>query len=320
MGCKERMRREEHIAQQYSTQAREKARDRITRFKIEHPWMDVLVRAGKRFEADEMVLHAANFAFSAFLSIFPLILIVASVFGYVFKHDPNVMQTVIANINRALPQLGVVVDTVADSLIQWRGLAATVGVIGLLLSVNRLVFSVRRGFRRIWDMPKPKFFQKYVRGILGSLLMVLIGIVVFVIAYVTSQAVSWMSVEFGGFLAGLFLMLGVFVTIGMFLLIFAILYWLIPEPRSSLRDVSWGGLLAGLLVFISTYLINIYLNWVSKTKAIFGSLGVVVGLLLWLYFTGLMLFLGAEVVRVLQERRRQPEGGQEVPRSYGVSL
>jgi membrane protein len=291
---------------------REEAKNRFAIMRINHPWIEVLAGACRRFNEDDMVLHASNFTFSAFLSIFPLVLIVASIFGFIFKYNPDTMQKVIDEINKALPQLGLVVETTVKSLVRWSSLAAVIGVVGLLLSVNRLVFSVRKGFRRIWGMPKPKIFQKYLKGLLGSLVMVLLGIAVFVVAYMSSQAISWISGKLGGFMGGLFFVLGILVTVGLFFLIFAIPYWLIPRPRPGLRAVTWGGLVAGVLAFISTYAINIYINRISKTQAIFGSLGVVVGLLLWLYFIGLMLFLGAEVAKVLQDRQSRSEGEQEI--------
>jgi membrane protein len=312
MGLRERFSRVIGSVRKHGSQVREEARNRFARIKLEHPLADVLESTARRFSADEMVLHSANFAFSAFLSIFPLILIVASIFGFIFEYNPTVMQTLIDDVTKAVPQLGVVINTVADSLIRWRGLAAVIGVIGLLLSVNRLVFSVRKGFRKIWDMPKPKFFEKFGSGMLGSLLTVLLSIVVFAAAYATSQAISFISDKLGNFFAVLFLLLGVFLTIGMFFLIFAVPYWLIPRPRPGLKPIAWGGMLAGVLTVISTYVMNIYLNSVSKTQAIFGSVGVIVGLLLWLYFAGLMLFLGAELVKVLEDRRSQPRGEQEI--------
>lgn len=296
---KGRLKKEEHAAEGHAGGVREEVRGRLALIEKRLPWTRVLIEAGRRFAGDEMVLHAANFAFSAFLSIFPLILIVASVFGYIFKYNPDVMQTVINDINKALPQLGVVVNTAANSLIEWRGLAAIIGVIGLLLSTNRIVFSVRKGFGRIWEIPKPKFFKKYVMGILGSLFMVLLGIAVFLASYVSSQAISWISKKLGPAAGIIFLILGILVTVATYCLILAILYWIVPQNKSRLKAIAWGALLAGSLIEVSTYVINIYLNRISKLQAVFGSLGVVVGLLLWLYFAGLMLFFGAEVVKVL---------------------
>lgn len=291
---------------------KERTLTRLSVIEARHAWIGVLQESGMRFSRGQMVLHAADFTFSAFLSAFPLMLLAASIAGFIFKANPDTMQTVINGIHNSLPQLGVVVDATANSLIRWSGLAAIVGAIGLLLSINRLVFSVRRGFRKIYRMPKPKFFKKYVVGTLGSLGMVLLVIAIFAASYVSSQAIAWISRQLGPLAGAGLLVIGFAFTAAMFFFMFAILFWVIPSPRPSFQGVAWGALLAGTLVVIATYAINIYLNRVSKTQAIFGSLGVVVGLLLWLYALGLALFLGAQLVKVLVDRWSPPNGEQEV--------
>ena len=258
-----------------------------------------------------MVLHGTNFAYSAFLSIFPLILIVLSAIGFIFSSNPAAMQSVLDAVSKAVPQLELVMKTVADSLIQWRGLAGVVGIIALLLSMRKLVFSVRKGFRQIWGTEKLGFVKKNLIGIMGSLIMVLVVIAIFVMTYLTSQAISWLSQRVGAIASSFFLLLGMLISAAMFVVLLAVLYRTVPEDKPGLKEALWGGLFAGASIEIFTYVFNIYLSKVSKTQAIYGSVGVVLGLLLWLYFTGLMIFFGAEVVKVLQDRWAQPSREQQ---------
>lgn len=86
-------------------------------------------------------------------------------------------------------------------------------------------------------------------------------------------------------------------------LIFATLYRALPRIKPGWREVFWGALAVALLLDVSEYLMGYYFTRVSRTQAVYGPLGIVIGLILWLYIVGMMIFLGAEIVQVLQKRR-----------------
>ena len=88
--------------------------------------------------------------------------------------------------------------------------------------------------------------------------------------------------------------------------LFAVVYRYVPTRR-----VEWGSVLAGslataLLWEVAKELFRLYIEDVGVYSAVYGSLGVTIAMMMWIYYTAIVFVLGAVLIRVLEERAAPP--------------
>jgi membrane protein len=91
--------------------------------------------------------------------------------------------------------------------------------------------------------------------------------------------------------------LDIVVSFGFITLIFAMIYKFLPDVEIQWRDVWIGAALTSVLFTIGKYLIGLYLG-TSGATSIYGAAGSLITVLLWVYYSSLILFLGAEFTQV----------------------
>jgi membrane protein len=86
------------------------------------------------------------------------------------------------------------------------------------------------------------------------------------------------------------------ISYGLMPLVFSLMFWLVPATKVEWKDAWPAGILTAVLIASSRYLINLYLQF-STTSEVYGAAGSLVVLLVWIYATGLAVFLGASFSR-----------------------
>ncbi len=263
----------------------------------------VPVQVIKDFQRHGMALYAGNFAYSAFLALFPLLLLVVSIVGFVFSFSPAVMQRVVDGIKQALPEMPGAVDDMVDSIVRFRGAAGIFSLLGLLWTVSKIAYAIQRGFERVWQMKERSFVKKRLSAMGIMLLLILFVIIGLGISFFSTQFLSRIGERAGRLVSVLTLILGVLLGPAVSAFVFAVLYRTVPLRKPGWKEIMWGAVSASVLLYVAEYLLGIYFTRISKAQALYGSLGVVLGIVLWLYMVGIFIFLGAEIVHVLQESR-----------------
>ncbi|HYE59507.1 MAG TPA: YihY/virulence factor BrkB family protein, partial [Rhodothermales bacterium] len=96
-------------------------------------------------------------------------------------------------------------------------------------------------------------------------------------------------------------LLNVVISIGLITLLFALIYRYLPDARIAWRDVWVGALVTAVLFTLGKLLIGLYLGN-STTASTYGAAGSLVVLLLWVYYSAMILLFGAEVTQVYATR------------------
>jgi len=278
----------------------------------------VINQAIRDFLRHGMNLHAGNFAYSAFLAIFPLFLLIAAIIGFLFSYNPDVMQKFTEAIKGALPDMPSTIQGATDSVIRLRNVVGILGLIGLLWTISKIAYAIQTGFEEVWETHKRSFVKKKLFAFGIMLLLLVIGIVGLGITFVSSQFFSWLNRETGPVFSTLAVIFSALLSPMASMSIFAILYRTVPLKKPGWKEIVWGALTAALLLDAAEYGLGFYFTKISNNQALYGSLGVVLGVVLWLYVVGILIFLGAEIVHVLQER--WGTGGEETGEPDGVQL
>lgn len=279
-----------------------RAGERLEGLSERYGWIAVTDEAVRGFFRHGMTMHAGNFAYSAFLAVFPLFLLIASAIGFIFSYDPAVMQKVTEAIRNALPDMPATVNAASDSLVRLRNVVGILGIIGLLWTISKIAFAIQTGFEEVWETQRRSFVKKKLLAFGIMLLLLLVGVVGLAVTFISSQFFSWLRREAGPLVSTLSVVASTLLNPMASILVFAVLYRRVPLRKPGWKEVLWGALVAALLLDATEYGLGIYFTRISKNQALYGSLGVVLGIVLWLYVVGILVFLGAEIVHVLQER------------------
>jgi len=103
------------------------------------------------------------------------------------------------------------------------------------------------------------------------------------------------------------------ITTSVVLLLFAVIFKVLPDAKLKWRDALIGAFFTALLFLIGKYLINIYLSG-SSTVSAYGAAGAVVLIILWIYYSAIILYFGAEFTKVFANEF----GGKIHPSEFAV--
>lgn len=258
---------------------------------------------------DNPFQSSAALAYYTLFSMAPLLLIAIAVAGLVFGREASQNQVIgiiedLVGIQGALA-IQAMIETAGqkpDSGV----FAAAVGIILLLLGAGGVVEQLQHSLNTIWHVA-----PKTGRGIRGFLLdrllsfsMVLSVGFLLVVSLVISAVLTAVSGIVGGFLsidATTAHILDFVVSFAFIMLLFAVIYKFVPDVRIAWRDVWIGAATTSLLFSVGKFLIGFYLGH-STVTSIYGAAGSLVTLLLWVYYSSLMFFFGAELTQVYATR------------------
>jgi membrane protein len=247
---------------------------------------------------------AAALAYYTLFSLAPLLVILTAIVGFFFGSSVAESYIIGAVSGIVGPQSGDAIREIGRNASQEGGglLATIVGFILLLLGAGAVVGQLQTSLNTLWGVKArtDRGWWAIIRARFLSYAMLLgIGFLLLV-SLVASTVLSALSKYLGGLLPGadfLWHILDVVVSFGFTTALFAMIYKVLPDVHISWKDVWTGAALTALLFTIGKFLIGLYLGQ-SSTAATYGAAGSLVTVLLWVYYSALIFFLGAEVTKV----------------------
>jgi membrane protein len=245
----------------------------------------------------------AALAFYALFSLAPILILTIAVAGFFFG-DAAAQGQIIHQIENLVGHNGAVAiqAILAAARDPVGGQLTTVVAIGLLLIGATSVFTELKGsLDDLWGVPKSELSPMSIllRTRLLSFGLVLVLTFLLLISLVVSAMLSMFEQYVGslwGSSAILFTTLTSFVSFCVIACLFAVIYKMLPDERLSWQDVAIGSMFTACLFTIGKYLIGFYIGK-SAVASSFGAAGSVIAILLWVYYSAQILFLGAEFTR-----------------------
>jgi YihY family inner membrane protein len=270
----------------------------LDRIQQGHPRLSFPAAVIKKFSDDQAGQLAALIAYYGFVSLFPLLLVLVTVLGFVLEGDPKDQASV---LHSALGQFPIIGDQLQSNIHSLKGSvgALAIGVAGLLFGGLGIVGVTQNAFQHVWHVPRkrrPNFLAWRLRG-LGLLAVLGVLLVVSTVAagYVTAQTAGPVAVVGGVLIALVFNLL----------LFFAAFRFLSPEEiptRDLLPGVIFAAVLWQILQHIGSYYVAHVVRHAHETSGLFAF---VLGLLAWLYLGGQVTLIAAEI-NVVRARRLWP--------------
>jgi YihY family inner membrane protein len=255
-----------------------------------------VVAVVKKFVDDEGGHLAALISYYAFVSLFPLLLVLVTVLGFVLKGDLAEQRRI---LHGTLEQFPLIRDQLELHPLKGSATGLAVGVIGSLLAGMGITNAAQSAFNRIWSVPfkhRPNFLVARLRGLAMLAILGTLSIASTVAAGFVGVASHAAPAVAGGIVLAFALNLAVFL----------IAFNLLTAAELTWRQLLPGALLAAFFWQLLQHLGGFYLDHeLRRTGPLYGVFALVLGLLAWLYLGAQLTILAAEV-NVVRQRRLWP--------------
>jgi uncharacterized BrkB/YihY/UPF0761 family membrane protein len=268
------------------------------------PWAGVPYAVMKKFGDDNANLLVVALAWYGFTAIFPLLLVVVTVFGFIGAAS---IGNGIINTLHEFPVIGSSFNAANPDALRGSTLGLVVGLIGLVYGAQGVTQTAQLAMATVWNIPQTQrtgFLPRLGRSLAGLLT---IGGAFIVNAFVTSYATAGTTSSAVRILvlAGLLV-----INVGLYWVTFTVLTAKVIGPRGLLPGAILGAIAFTALITLGTGLMTHQLKNASTTYGAFGS---VIGIVLLLLLLAKLSMYAAELNPVLSRRlypRALPMGGE----------
>jgi len=240
----------------------------------------------KKFGDDQAGQLAALIAYYGFVSLFPLLLVLVTILGFVLQGEPGQQKKI---LDGALGQFPIVSDQLKLHSLTGSGIGLAIGVVGSLLAGMGITGATQNAFNRIWSVPfkhRPNFVFAHLRG-LGML--AILG----TLSVVSTTAAGFVGASSHGAPA---VIAGVLVAFILNLALFMTAFKLLTAVDVGWRDLLPGVIVAAVCWQLLQHLGGFYIDHELKhTGPLYGVFALVLGLLAWLYLGAQLTIFAAEI-------------------------
>jgi len=269
----------------------------------------ILKSSAKKFGKDKPVELASTLAFFTILAMPPILIILITILGWIMG-EQDASQEVYTQVRALVGQEGT--GMIRDVVASYRGterdtLGMIIGIVVFVMAATTFFVTIQNSLNTIWKVkPKPKsnllkilIDRSISIGIIISLAFIimvslLLDAAVAIMGQYISEFVPWMdeSLIYG---------LDIIISLSLSTLVFMILFKFLPDARIKWRVTFVGALITAVLFTIGKFLIGLGLGN-SDVGNMYGAAGSVVIVLLWVFYSSMILFFGAEITQQYAEQ------------------
>jgi|SRR5450432_389080 len=276
---------------------------------------------GTGFVQNKLLKLSAALAYYTVFSMGPLLVIIISLCSIFFGREAieGRVYTQLQNFlgHDAAIQLQSIIRNAA---ISGKGkFAAFVSGTMLLIGATTIFAEIQESINIIWGLkPKPKkgWLKLIQNRFLSFSIITSLGFLLLV-SLVMNAIIESFGSHVKAFIPGLPLiyLLNLLLTLFITSLIFGIIFKVLPDAKIRWKDIIAGALVTAVLFMFGKFAISFYISSSSPLNTIYGTAGSLVILLLWIYYSAIILYLGAEFTRAYALEY----GSQIYPSEYAVT-
>jgi len=278
--------------------------------------------AAQEFSGDNCIQLSAALSYFTLFSMAPMLLIVIAiggtllgkeaVEGYLYLQFEGLLGKLPAlQLQEMIKNVHISGDT------PW---VTGVGVATFFLGATSVFVEIQDSINAIWSIkakPKRGWVRYITTRLISFSLIVGIGfllMVSLVLSAVLSLLDGWISLNLAEF-TWLAFFISNLISLGAVLVLFAVIFKVLPDAHLKWSDVFIGAFFTAVLFLVGKYLIGIYLGR-SSTVSAYGAAGAVVLIILWVYYSAMILYFGAEFTKVYANEF----GGKITPSRFAVFM
>ncbi|MFT2008245.1 YihY/virulence factor BrkB family protein [Pontibacter sp. 13R65] len=276
---------------------------------VNHTWR-ILKDANKNFQHGEPIVYSAAIAFFTIFSL-PAILIVLTLAGSAFLSEQTVREEIVVHLQKLInPEAGDQINDLLENVLDFPAgfWGIFVAVVVVIKSATIIFFIIQKALNAVWQVrvkPNVKYlrFLKHrlitLAMVAGLGLLLLLSILLNTVIAVFSEGLqNVLGENFTPAVRAINWAFYLAVVFGFFTAIHKVL----PDARISWKDAFAGGAITSILFLIGKQIINIILGSI-KIVGIYAAAGSLVVVLLWVFYSSVILILGAEVTKAYANNR-----------------
>lgn len=276
--------------------------ERLDRLQRDRKWAGFPIAVLYKFFDDQGSYLSALIAYYGFLSLFPLLLLLTSVLGFVLAGNPHLEQQILHSALSQFPGIGTQLKS--STGLRGSGTAVVVGVLGALYGSLGVAQATQNAMNTAWAVPRnnrPNPIKARLRSLalLGTAGLAVLG----------ATILSGLSTSAGAVGANLSLLTSIAATVGSVLLnaaVFFLAFRISTSHKLSVREAAPGAITAAVLWQLLQTFGTAYVSHVVKHATVAnGTFAFVLGLVAWLYLAAVALVLSVEI-NVVRAKKLYP--------------
>lgn len=273
------------------------------------------------FVEDDILKYSASLAYYTVFSLAPVLIVIISIAGVLFGreaiqgHIYGQIKSLVGNDAAIQVQ-----ETIKNIHLTGNNIFATIiSVIVLLIGATGIFGEVQDSLNKIWGLrvkTRKTWWKLILNRLLSFSLIISIGFVMLV-----SLLLNALISAFGNFLARYFSEFSVIflqitdsvLTFAITTFLFSLMFKVLPDAKIKWKDVFVGGLITSVFFTLGKLAIGYYLG-ASNIASIYGAAGSIMIIMVWVYYSSIILYLGAEFTKVYAKLY----GGKIFPNEYAI--
>ena len=264
-------------------------------------WKELGKRVYAEVMDDDVLGRSAQLSYYFLLALFPALLFLTSLLGYLAGENGQLRESLFSYLAAVLPgdASKLVAETVTDVTQASGGGKLSFGVLATLWAASNGMGAISESLNAAYDLKESRPWWKVrltaVGLTLALTLLIVTALVLVLYGHDIADAVS-VKVGLGSAFATAWKVLQWPLVLIFVLVAFALIYYFGPDSHQ--QDWKWitpGALVGVALWLLISFAFKAYLSYFNSYSATYGTLGAVIILMLWFYFTGTAILVGGEV-------------------------
>ncbi len=263
--------------------------------------LSLLKTSASEFLEANSLRMAAALAFNAIFSIPPILIILIKVASF-FLGDKAISGELADKIGKAIGQdAAESIQTIIKnaSMAESTGLALWIGIGTTIFAATTFFSTLQESLNSIWNLKvKPTSGIKQMAKVRAFSFGIILSIaLLMLISFVVSAAISVLSDYLTQLIPGISVtvikLIDFVVSVGLITLLFGLIFKYLPDAHIRWKDTLIGAFITSLLFAIGKFLIGFYIE-TSEPGSAYGAAGSIIVLLIWIYYSSMIVFYGAE--------------------------
>jgi len=269
-------------------------------------------RVSKEFSTDYTLKYSASLAYYTVFSIAPLLVVMTTLFGFLFGKEA-MQGEVYEQLNHLIGSKAAIQiqEVIKNIHLNKNSFFTTVlSVIILIIGATSIFGEMQDSINKIWGLKiktNKLWWQLIFRRLLSFLLILILGTVMIV-----SVLLNTLITSFGTFISRYIANYSLYVieiteavfSFVVLTFLFTIIFKILPDAKIPWKDVLIGGLITALLFSLGKLAISFYIS-TSNLTSLYGAAGSFIIFMTWVYYSSIILYLGAEFTKVLASLQRK---------------
>ena len=274
-------------------------------------WKEMLSRVLQQIKKDDIFGRAAQLSYYFLLALFPLLLFLLTLLGYFAEAGSQLRSGLIRYLGTIMPSsaLELVHRTIDEISTGKGGGKLSFGLLAALWAASNGMTAITETLNVAYDLEETRPWWKVRLASVALTIMLALMIVLALATVLLGSRVAYLiaaAIDFGNTFVIVWKILQWPIVLIFLLVTFGLIYYFAPNlPSRKWYWVTPGSVTAVTLWLLASFAFRMYLHFFNTYKVTYGSLGALIVLMLWFYFTGAAILIGGEVNAEIEWSQRK---------------